>query len=105
MFLLLATPSFAEVSLNATGNEWINYSDVEKIVLMTSIFFRLEVDAKKYSIEKAVSRFDFFYEMAEETEGRETFYKRPCWYVFKRMVIDVPHEEGLAYMEREESEK
>ncbi|NQT22138.1 MAG: hypothetical protein HQ579_01730 [Candidatus Omnitrophica bacterium] len=52
--------AFADVTLEATGYDWVHYNRNEKELLVDVIYKHLNVDTKQYNVEKGIALLNSF---------------------------------------------
>lgn len=85
--------SSAEVDVNATGQDWMKYSEREKQRLVTLIYEHLGIDKEKYSVQKGIKALNIiFYTVSKRATGNSknkdigSFLKKKCVDVIRQMI-------------------
>jgi len=74
--------AFADVTLEATGYDWVCYNKNEKELLVDVIYKHLTVDTKQYTVEKGIALLNSFLSAYNEdgtlNKARKFFLDMKC---------------------------
>ncbi|MFH1790712.1 MAG: hypothetical protein ABH885_01850 [Candidatus Omnitrophota bacterium] len=66
----LVVTAFADVNINATGRDWVEFSDGDKKALVSAIYDSFSLDPARYPVLKGVEALDdYYYAVVDEAEG------------------------------------
>ena len=84
--LLLATPVFAQVNVEATGYDWVEYSQPQKVELVDMLYAILKVDKNLNPVDGGVLALEGFYKIVYKQIEANPQYK-DVDVVFSAMVM------------------
>jgi len=93
IFMCMCVLTFADVTLEATGYDWVQYSRNEKELLVDIIYKHLNVDTKQYSVNKGMATLNSFFSPYNKdgtpNEARNFFLNMKCVDLIHYMITNV----------------
>ena len=87
--LLTTSPLFAQVNLEATGYDYVEFSPQQKTEFVDTLFTVLKVDRDKYTIENGVVSLDALYYIYYHEVVNSSTSERAIETVFSKYVFEV----------------